>query len=95
MPDSAVSFPTGDELIRPTAMRREMGGIAISTLYDWIATGLVPPPVRMSPRVVGWPRSVVERIKAERAAGNLPRVDREAIRRQRREARAAQAEAAR
>jgi predicted DNA-binding transcriptional regulator AlpA len=82
------TFRTGDPLIRPAQMRVELGGIGESTLYEWVALGLIPPPVRMSRRVTGWPRSVVDAIKAARAAGELPAVNREAIRAQRRAARA-------
>jgi predicted DNA-binding transcriptional regulator AlpA len=85
------SFKVGDPLIRPAQMRVELGNIGESTLYEWVALGLIPPPVRMSRRVVGWPRTMVDRNKAERAAGVLPAVDRQALRARRRAARAAQA----
>lgn len=80
-----------DPLLRPAQVRAAFGGVSESALYEWINLGLIPPPVRLSRRVTGWPRSVVERVMAERAAGNLPRVDREAVRKARREARAARA----
>jgi predicted DNA-binding transcriptional regulator AlpA len=83
------TFKAGDPLLRPAQVRAELGGIAESTLYEWVHCGLIPPPVRMSARVTGWPRSVVDRIKIDRAAGKLPRVDREAVRAARRAARAA------
>lgn len=40
-----------------------------STLYDWIAAGLLPPGVRLGPRAVGWPVDELERVFAARAAG--------------------------
>jgi predicted DNA-binding transcriptional regulator AlpA len=82
-----------DEFVRNAQVRRELGGISESTQYEWLAAGILPPLDRLSTRVVGYWRSRLETIKADRAAGNLPRVDREAVRRQRREARAAQAAA--
>lgn len=83
--------PAPDEFVRNPQVRKELGGISESTQYEWLSAGILPPLDRLSTRVVGYWRSRLETIKADRAAGNLPRVDREAVRAARRAARAARA----
>lgn len=80
-----------DEFVRNPQVRKELGGISESTLYEWLAAGVLPPLDHLSTRVAGYWRSRFERIKADRAAGMPPRVDREAVRAARRAARAAKA----
>ena len=82
-----------DEFVRNAQVRKELGGISESTEYEWLAAGILPPLDRLSTRVVGYWRSRLEKIKRDRAAGILPRVDRAALRARRRAARSAQAAA--
>ena len=57
--------------------RREITGIPTSSWYDLQAKGLVPKPVRLGPRSVGWLRSEllawVEDRVAARVIGKLGR----------------------
>jgi len=34
-------------------------GISRATVYRWIESGKLPDPIRLSPRIVGWKRSVL------------------------------------
>ncbi len=48
------------------------GGIGVSTLYQWMADGLVPRPVQLGPGRVGWPvgqiRERIEQLKSQSVA---------------------------
>jgi prophage regulatory protein len=44
-------------------------GISRSTCYNLIALGLLPKPIRVGPRAVGWPSSEIETILIARIAG--------------------------
>ncbi|HIM08793.1 MAG TPA: AlpA family phage regulatory protein [Gammaproteobacteria bacterium] len=35
-------------------------GISRATVYRWIESGQLPEPIRLSPRIVGWKRSVLD-----------------------------------
>ena len=35
-------------------------GISRATVYRWIESGKLPDPIRLSPRIVGWKRSVLD-----------------------------------
>jgi prophage regulatory protein len=57
-----------------TAIRRvpavlEVVGCSKSTLYQHMAEGLWPRPVRISERSVGWPESEIQALLAARIAG--------------------------
>jgi prophage regulatory protein len=47
----------------------EKSGLARSTIYKAIASGLWTRPVRLGPRAVGWPSSECDAILAARIAG--------------------------
>lgn len=49
-----------DPLLTRTQVRAMLGGIARNTLRAWEAAGKLPPPVRLSERVIGWRRSTIE-----------------------------------
>ena len=49
-----------DPLLTRTQVCVVLGGIARSTLRNWEASGKLPPPVRLSERVIGWRRSTIE-----------------------------------
>lgn len=49
-----------DPLLTRTQVRAMLGGIARNTLRNWEASGKLPPPVRLSERVIGWRRSTIE-----------------------------------
>lgn len=49
-----------DPLLTRTQVRAMLGGIARTTLKNWEASGKLPPPVRLSERVIGWRRSTID-----------------------------------
>ena len=44
----------------------ETVGIAVSTLYDWVASGRFPRPIRLGPKAVGWRVTDIDQWLAER-----------------------------
>jgi predicted DNA-binding transcriptional regulator AlpA len=53
-----------DPLITRGQALELLGGVSRRTLYNWVQSGRLPPPVRLSPRVVGWRRSTLEALLA-------------------------------
>lgn len=51
--EKSVSAPT-NRLIRVKELRQMLGGASLSTIYRWIAKGILPEPRRISPRYIGW-----------------------------------------
>lgn len=49
-----------DPLLTRTQVRVLLGGIARNTMRAWESSGKLPPPVRLSDRVIGWRRSTIE-----------------------------------
>lgn len=49
-----------DPLLTRTQVRALFGGIARNTLRNWEQSGKLPAPVRLSDRVIGWRKSVIE-----------------------------------
>lgn len=47
-------------ITRKQARETYFGGIGRETLWRWERDGKVPPPIRISRRVVGWRRSTLE-----------------------------------
>ncbi len=59
----------GERLLRlPEVLHRV--GLAKPTLYQKIAAGEFPRPVRIGPRAVAWPASVIDRWIAEKIAAS-------------------------
>lgn len=55
VPSAAPSIPASpDRLIRVKELRSMLGGASISTIYRWIAKGILPEPQRLTPRFIGW-----------------------------------------
>ena len=44
-------------------------GISKSTLYARVDEGLIPAPVKISTRIIGWPKSEIDVVAAARLAG--------------------------
>ena len=42
--------------------------ISRSTVYAWIKAGLLPPAMKLGPRIVGWPLSTIKAFLAARAS---------------------------
>jgi predicted DNA-binding transcriptional regulator AlpA len=57
------------EYIRPSDLVAD--GLSISTQRSWRKLGLLPEPVQLGPRKVGWRRSVLEEALANRPLANL------------------------
>lgn len=49
-----------DRLIRVKELRSMLGNPSLSTVYRWIAKGILPEPRRISPRYIGWRASDIE-----------------------------------
>ena len=57
---SAFVPSSPDRLIRVKELRQMLGGASLSTIYRWIAKGILPEPRRISPRYIGWRASDIE-----------------------------------
>lgn len=64
---SLTSHP--DRLIRVKELRQMLGNPSLSTVYRWIAKGILPEPRRLSPRYIGWRASDVEAFLNSRGQG--------------------------
>lgn len=53
---------------RISAIQKQLG-ISRSTCYNFISKGLLPKPIKVGPRAVGWPSSEIETILIARIAG--------------------------
>ncbi|MNY36962.1 Prophage CP4-57 regulatory protein (AlpA) [compost metagenome] len=47
-------------IIRPTQLAEELG-VSTTTLWRWRQQGVLPQPISLGPRLVGWDRSVINR----------------------------------
>ncbi|MFG0872560.1 helix-turn-helix transcriptional regulator [Aeromonas media] len=45
-------------IIRPTQLAEELG-VSTTTLWRWRQQGIIPQPLSLGPRLVGWDRSVI------------------------------------
>ncbi len=57
-----------DPIVTRKPARQMLGGIDRETLRMWEASGRLPPPIRLSPRVIGWRRSTLEKFIRECSA---------------------------
>ena len=59
MKKSAAPYipPSPDRLIRVKELRQMLGNPSLSTIYRWIAKGILPEPQRLTPRFIGWQAS--------------------------------------
>ena len=65
---NAPQTPTNpDPFLRRNEAAAFFGGLHVNTIDRWVKTGRLPPPIRLSPGVVGWRRSTLE--EALRKAG--------------------------
>jgi prophage regulatory protein len=55
----AQSGPTPLRILRIRDVRQKTG-MPISTIYAWMREGRFPVPVRLGPKVVGWPEHELE-----------------------------------
>lgn len=51
-----------DPLITRAQARDLLGGVSRRTLHNWERSGRLPPPLKLSSRVVGWRRSTLEAV---------------------------------
>lgn len=61
------TIPHTDPLIARKDARALLGGIAKRTMQNWEKSGRLPPPIRLSPRVIGWRKSVLDALLQESA----------------------------
>lgn len=61
---SAFVLSSPDRLIRVKELRQMLGGASSSTIYRWIAKGILPEPRRISPRYIGWRFADIEKFLA-------------------------------
>lgn len=57
-----------ESYVRPAEVRRGLG-VSEATLYRMISARLLPKPVRITVRAVGWPQSELAILERARAAG--------------------------
>lgn len=70
VPSAAPSIPASpDRLIRVKELRQMLGNQSLSTVYRWIAKGILPEPQRLTPRFIGWRASDVEDFLSSRKNG--------------------------
>ena len=67
-----------NEAVRILRVRQvgERTGLSRSTIYELVTEGLMPPPVRVSHRTVGWVESEVEEFLKQRIAQSRKSVSR-------------------
>lgn len=58
-----------NRILRLPEVRSALGQASKATIYNRIAAGLLPQPVSLGPRMVGWPSLEIEAIIAARIAG--------------------------
>ena len=60
-----------DRILRRPAVEARIG-LSRSTIYEGIASGCFPKPIRIGRRAVGWPESVIDAWLKERASKPFP-----------------------
>jgi len=65
-----VEAKHAQRMLRPKEVRRRLGDISNATLYDWVAKGKLPPPVKLvdGGNASGWPESTINAIIQQRLA---------------------------
>lgn len=56
-------------LLRKPDVCQRFGDVGYSTLYSWVANGLLPPQVKIGPRASAWPGSEIEAVAQARISG--------------------------
>ena len=65
-----------DGFIRREHFRALLGNPSVATFYVWIASGIIPKPVKCGPRMVLWPAAQVkETLEKIRNGGLAPQTD--------------------
>lgn len=59
---------TGIRIIGIGELRDRLGGVARSTIYAWVAAGLLPRPVRLGQGRIGWPVQEIDDLLRARMA---------------------------
>ena len=60
-----------DPFVTAPKAREFLGGVDPSTLDDWISRGILPPPIRITQRTIGWRMSSLVAV-LDRAAADGP-----------------------
>lgn len=64
------TLSSSQTLYRRPHLQARLGNIGRSTVYHHMEIGLLPSPVKIGPRAVGWPSDEIEAIIAARIAGH-------------------------
>lgn len=51
-----------DRLVTRKEAQSMFGGVSRRTIWEWEKKGKLPPPIRLSTRVIGWRRSTIEAV---------------------------------
>lgn len=57
-----------DPLVPPTEAARQLGAHRV-TIHRWVKQGILPPPIRITSRKIGWRQSTIEKLLADREPG--------------------------
>lgn len=57
-----------NQILRPAAAATKLG-VSRATLYVWVKTKRLPPPIKLSPRVSGWRQSTLDDFLTARELG--------------------------
>jgi len=66
--ETRMSSDGFDPLLPPQEAARLLGAHR-TTIWRWVASGLLSQPIRITARKVGWRRSVIEKFLADRTPG--------------------------
>lgn len=68
-----MSTTTKLQLLRVRDLRERLG-VSRGTIYAWIESGLLPKPIKLSPKTVVWREQDIERLVRTRQKNPLPAV---------------------
>lgn len=57
-----------DPLVPPAEAARLLGTHRV-TIHRWVKQGILPPPLRITPRKIGWRQSTIENLLTSREQG--------------------------
>jgi prophage regulatory protein len=60
-----VSHVDAVRILRPPTVRARLG-VSTTTLYRWVRQGLFPRPLKLGPRLTGWPEATFDAWVASR-----------------------------
>lgn len=73
MPKPYESAPTADRVVRPQETAHKLGYKNRKSVYDLVASGLLPPPIKIGLRASGWRESTLNAYIASRESASTPK----------------------